>query len=455
MFLRAVLFFIRAFHVVSYPYEWSTMDGYYVYHGLRLISCTPIYFGYEGILMPFEYVPIYPAVIGLLAQAFGTSVWYERAFGLACSICIATLIFVTVSRETRNRTAAFVSAMMFFGPSELSVWFLVRSIDVLAALLSLGAVFILSRNTGSKSRLATAAILLVVAFYTKQTSIFAAAAATAFVTTRNPRNGVVFGMSFAFLCASVFLLFQALSGGWFFDNAFLTTSMNPFYFRLLMSHLLRFGLVLFGAFAIAFMYSISSFKRRMDIWSFYFLFALLSTLLAGKAGAALSYFIPLFTAVCIQTGFCLADEEFNPWAPRFRTILFALLLVQTLGFFASQIRTPSEEDRIQAQRLDNYIQAHPGPVLLERIDSFATRNNRELNVEAVQLPILIMRRKFDPQVVIDAVQNKRFSLIVSSGIYFDGIPSVRRAIADNYRQIDTLSIGLFIGKMNFRVLVPE
>jgi hypothetical protein len=100
------------------------------------------------------------------------------------------------------------------------------------------------------------------------------------------------------------------------------------------------------------------------------------------------------------------------------------------------------------------IKERPGPILIERIDSFAMRNGRELSVEAVQLPILIMRRKFDPDIIIEAVNRKHFSLIIYSGVYFGGSPAIKKAIFENYQAIDEVEVGLFFGKMKFLVLAP-
>lgn len=454
--VRTVLFFVRAARVVLYPYEWSTMDGYFVYHGLRLLSGQPIYFGYESILTPFEYVPLYPAVIGTLAKVFGVGVWYERVFGVACAVGMAAIIFRTVMKSRPNRTAALCAALMFFAPATLSVWFLVRGIDIFAALLALAGVAVAANeDRPGKQRLIWATLLLVLAFYAKQTALLPAAGVVVYVMSREFKRGLAMGLGFGLAVAGLLLLFQRMSGGWFFENTFVTTSMNPYYPRQLVHFWRDFALILFVALPVALVRAWRGVGRRPDIWTLYFLFTLLLTFLAAKVGAALSYFLPLLSAVCIHVGLWLADDGLFERRPRVYGCVLLLLLVQSVSFFADRIPIPTREDYRQAEKLDAQIRAHPGPLLIERIDSFATRSGRELNVEAVQLPVLIMRRTFDPLPLLNAVDDKEFSLIVYSGIYFGGIPALKRSIFENYRVIDQVQIGLFVGETTFLVLAPS
>lgn len=450
------MFLLRAIRVVSYPFEWSTMDGYYVYHGLRLLKGQPIYFGYESLLTPFEYVPLYPLFIGILARIFGPDVWYERVFGLLCSAVTALFIFQAVSRATRSRVASLCSALMFFAPASLSVWFLVRGMDIFSACLALGAVLLVdSHERGSTRRLVWAVTLFVVAFYAKQTTIFPTVGALAFVVYRHSRRGVAMAVGYAISVASILALLQYLSDGWFFENAFLTTAVNPYLPSELFRHVAAFTGLLFFVFPAAFIHALLDIRRGPTIWTFYFFATLISVLLAGKVGAALSYFIPLFTAVCIHTGLWLGNTElFKVRRGTYTTLLF-LLVLQSSFFFHELLPVPTREDYLEARALNSHIKTNPGPVLLERIDSFATVNHRELNVEAVQLPILVMRRKFDPNIIIRPIQNREFSVVVYSGVYFGGMPAIREALFENYIVIDRVELGLFFGRMTFLVLLPR
>ncbi|RJP70773.1 MAG: hypothetical protein C4532_08810 [Candidatus Abyssobacteria bacterium SURF_17] len=453
---KGAVFFFRAARVVSYPFEWSTMDGYFVYHGLRLLKGQPIYFGYESLLTPFEYVPLYPLAIGFLARLFGPGVWYERVFGLVCAGVAALLIFQAVFSGTRSRIASLCAALMFFAPASLSVWFLVRGIDIFSACLALGAVLLANSDSrGFRCRSVWAVALFVVAFYAKQTTIFPAAGALAFVMYHNPRRGVAMAVGYAISVALILAVLQYLSNGWFFENAFLTTAMNPYLPRELFRLFAAFTGVLFFAFPAALVQALVDIRRGPTIWTFYFVATAISALLAGKVGAALSYFIPLFTAVCIYTGLWLGNAELFKVRGRTYMALLFLLVLQSCFFLRELLPTPTQEDYLEARALDSHIKVNPGPVLLERIDSFATRNGRSLNVEAVQLPILVMRRKFDPELLIGPIQDREFSVIVYSGVHFGGMPALKQALFENYHVTDRIDLGLFFGRMTFLVLSPR
>jgi len=454
--LKALAFFYRAAIVLSFPYEWSTMDGYFVYYGLRLVTGRPVYFDYGSILMPFEYVPLYPLVLGILAKIFGPAVWYERALSLACASGISILIYRAVADATENRIVALCSAVMFFAPATLSVWIIVRGMDVFAASLGLAGVFVVSKEGRRwRWRLALSVGLFVLAFYAKQTTVFPAAAAVLYVMSRRFKEGLAMGTAFGLTTAALLFVLQRVSGGWFFENAFLTTAANPFFARQLLNFLLDFSVTLFAAFPIALVQAIRGAGRRPGIWTLYFGATLVSAFLAGKFGAALTYFIPLFSAVCINMGLWLGDIRHIERRPALYSGVVGLLLVQAIVSFADRIAIPTEVDRVQAEALDSRIKAHPGPILIERIDSFAVLNERELNVEAIQLPYLILRGKFDPEVLVGSVREKEFSVIVYSGYHFGWIPALKEAIFENYQIIDRINIGLFYERTNFLVLTPR
>ncbi|RJP22234.1 MAG: hypothetical protein C4520_08525 [Candidatus Abyssobacteria bacterium SURF_5] len=454
--LKTFLFIVQVSKTLIYPFEWSTMDGYFVFYGLRLLSGSPIYFSYQSLLMPLEYVPVFPLVIGALAKVFGPAVWYERAFSLLCACGMAAIIVRAVSKNSTNRLAPAFAGLLFFAPASLSIWFVVRGIDITAAFLALAGVAAVSRPQVSPRRIALAIALFAAAFYTKQTAIFPAAAAIIyFAAQRQWRHCAFLSAGFIALSAGTFFLLQHLSGGWFLENAFLMTANNPFLPGLLVDLFSKFALTLFIVFPIALYQAGRGIRSAGSIWSFYFFCTLAAAFLAGKAGAALSYFIPLFSAVCISAGQWLGHQDPLKRKPRAAAVILVLLLLQSLLFFREKIPAPDGEDFRQAAILDSWIIARPGNILIERIDSFAVNNGRELNVEAVQLPILVMHRKYDPDLVIRPLREKAFSLVVYSGVYFGGIPAVKKAVFENYRVVDEVQIGLFFGKMNFLILAPS
>ncbi len=323
--LKASLFFYHTAQVVRYPYEWSTMDGYYVYYGMRLLEGLPIYFGYDSLLHPFEYVPLYPVAIGALASIFGPGVWYERCFGIACSVGIAALVGFAVNRRTGGKFAGAAAGLMFFGPAAISVWYVVRGIDIFAAFLALAGVVVASEfKRNAAPRLFAAVVIFVLAFYAKQTAIFPAAAAMAFVFLRDVKKGILMGGAFCFFASMAFVAIQALSGGWFWENAFATTAGNPYATGRLLFFLRDYFIAVPLIFPIACIQAARGVHRRPDIWTLYFLFTLLAALLAGKAGAALSYFVPLYSATCICFGLVIGDKAL---AGKWRGLHIALLLV--------------------------------------------------------------------------------------------------------------------------------
>ena len=454
--LKALIFFTRAALILLYPYEWSAMDGYFVYYGLRLVSGLPIYFDYGSLTVPFNYVPVYAAIVGVLGKIFGPGVWYERAFSLACAACIACLIYRAVAKANTHRTAALCSGLLLFASASLSVWLIIRGIDVFAAMLALLAVSIASRE-GDRwgRRLALSTGLFILAFYTKQTTIFPATATILYVMARRPRWGLAMGAAFGLAVAALFLIFQFMSGGWFFENTFMTHIITPQVPGQLLRRLSLWGAVLFAAFPIACIQAARGINRRPNIWTLYFFSTLCAAMLSGKYGAAISYFIPLLTAVCINVGLWLSEDRLFEKRGRLYAYALLLLLIQSLCFFADRIVVPTGKDRDQAAVLNSHIEAHPGPMLIERIDSFAVLNGRDLTVEAVTFPYLVWNGKLDPRTLVESIRERKFSLIVYSGDYLGVIADLKQAVFSDYKVVDEVEVGLFYGDDNaYLVLVP-
>ena len=275
-----------------------------------------------------------------------------------------------------------------------------------------------------------------------------------FFFQRRWKDAATILVGFAPLSLLVFLLLELFTGGWFFENAFLMTANNPFYPHLFLDLFFQFLRATLFLFPLAFYQAVKKVNSSSSIWSFYFFSTCAALLLAAKAGAALSYFIPAFSATCILCGLWLSDHHLKKSIGARNAAVVILIFFQVLWLFKESIAAPTARDYQEAARLDMLIKQRSGPILMERLDSFATRNGRELNIEAVQLPVLIMHRKYDPNTLIEPLEERKFSFVIYSGIYFGGIPSIKKAIFENYRVIDEVQMGLFYGKTRFLVLAP-
>jgi len=454
--LKALIFFERAARILIYPYEWSAMDGYFVHYGLRLVSGQPIYFDYESLTVPFNYVPVYAAIVGAMGRIFGPGVWYERAFSLACAAGIACLIYRAVAKTNTHRAAALCSGLLLFAPASLSVWLIIRGIDVFAAMLALLAVSVASKEGDRWGRqLVLSTGLFVLAFYTKQTTVFPAAATILYVLSRRPRWGLAMGAAFGLVVVALLLIFQFMSGGWFFENTFMTHLITPRIPGQLLRRFSLWGAVLFAVFPIAFIQAVCGINRRPNIWTLYFFSTLCVAMLSGKYGAAISYFIPLLTAVCINVGLWLSENQLFEKRGKLYACALLLLLLQSLCFFTDRIVIPTGKDHDQAARLNSHIEKHPGAMLIERIDSFAVLNGRDLTVEAVTFPYLVWNGMLDPRILVQSIRERNFSLIVYSGDYLGAVADLKQAVFSNYKVVDEVEVGLFYGNDNaYLVLVP-
>lgn len=450
----------NAVQLLRYPYEWSSMDGYFVAYGQRLLHDAPVYSNNATAPMGFEYVPGYLALLGPLNALFGPAVWVERALALALAAGIAAIAGHVVRRRTGSIAWGLACVGLLVAPPVMGVWYLVRGIDLLVLLVGLGATALLAESERpGPSTIVAAAILYALGFYCKQTIVFAWAAGAAIVWLRAPRSVPLFVSASVLPGIAIGLGLQAWSGGWFWDNAFLTTSRNPFSLLLLAGMSLGYLLLVAGlALAGLALAGRRGWAALRHPWLLYLGACVGAMGLAGKLGAAPIYFLPAHVALAIWV-----TQEAPAWlraaGPTARTLAWGAAVVQCVVWaVVTPLPAPTPAGRAEAARLLAAIEARPGPVLVERADSFATLAGRPVDWEAVQLPILHAHHDMPLDDLLQAVREQRLAAILYSGQFFNGLLDLRRAIFEHYEPLDgfqAVEVELFYGTQHYTLLVPK
>jgi hypothetical protein len=208
-------FLFVTFSRASYPFDLEWMEGGMITHAARVLRGEPIYAEPSVDFVPYFYTPLYSYVLaGLSFVAGGLSFGLARAVSIAASLGTMALVFMYVRRESTTAwgiVAAGVLAAHFrmsgafadlARPDSLGLFFVVASFVVA------------SRFPSARGALA-AALLAVLAFFTKQTmAVFVPAIALGVALDDRKRAAIYAGVAFG-VGAAAAVVVDAATSGWF------------------------------------------------------------------------------------------------------------------------------------------------------------------------------------------------------------------------------------------------
>jgi 4-amino-4-deoxy-L-arabinose transferase-like glycosyltransferase len=215
--IAAILTYVAvAIARMGYPFELEWIEGGSLTMVRRVIEGRPLYAAPSLEYVPFNYPPLYYWVSSVLVRLLGEGFAALRLVSFAASLASGALLFALVSGTTRSRTAAWLSAGLFFATFRLAgAWFDVARIDSLHLALVLAAMAVLLFDRSPRRAPLIAAALIVLGFLAKQSAIIAVMPAAVYLLATDRPRGLWFtGALIAGIGVAVGLLDRA-SDGWF------------------------------------------------------------------------------------------------------------------------------------------------------------------------------------------------------------------------------------------------
>lgn len=199
---------------LRYPYELDFLESGLVEHARRLTQGESIYPAPSVDFVPFPYPPLYVAVSAVVGW-FGIGFLPLRAVSVISTCGTLWMLFRLVSRETASRWAGVVAAGLYAASYRLAgTFFDVARCDALFLFLTLAAVDQLARARDRRTAV-LAGTLMAAAILTKQTALFIAAPAAAYLLLTRRPIGIAFSATLAGITGATFVLLDLWSGGWF------------------------------------------------------------------------------------------------------------------------------------------------------------------------------------------------------------------------------------------------
>ncbi|MGD2207719.1 MAG: glycosyltransferase family 39 protein, partial [Anaerolineae bacterium] len=357
---------------LGFPYQLDYGEGFLLHFVKEWLQGRPIY----RAIGVYPYITSnYPPLTMILALALtpilGVTYAAGRLWTLLAILAVAAIILGWVRRASGRWLPSLAAALVVIGSPYIYHWAPLFRVDLLGLALTLGGLYAVWRGVESdRPRLLwLAMVLFVAALYTKQSFLFAPAAALAYLFFLVDRGQAVkLAAAMGALGGGLFLVVNALTGGGFWEGL-VVSNVNPFLWDEFWAQQVDF----FTTFAILGLltvwYLVSKFllertvplRTKLSPLDFYLLAALLSLGLAGKAGAWENYFFEALVAFALCAGLGLV------WLRRYANRLYWILApLLMLAQVALMWHTPRLAERyLQLTRQSNEAMA---PILANTPD---------------------------------------------------------------------------------------
>jgi 4-amino-4-deoxy-L-arabinose transferase-like glycosyltransferase len=200
-----------------FPYDLEWIEGGVLQHVERVEDGEALYRAPAVDFTALLYAPLYYYVCAAFGALLDVDLQLLRAVSFAASLATMALAYVLVRRETASRAAGLAAAGLFAACYDLSRgWLDLARVDSLF-LLFLMAALLVGRYARTTRGAVAAAVLLVLATYTKQQAAVAMPAIFVFLLLARParRPAVAFAAVSAIGLAGVYVAAELASDGWF------------------------------------------------------------------------------------------------------------------------------------------------------------------------------------------------------------------------------------------------
>ena len=220
-----------------YPYALDLVEEGMVMQAWRVAQGLPVFVPPNAEFVPQVYMPLFTWLGGLLLRLTGFGFWPLRLISFLSVVGTAVLLYVIGWRESGSKTAAFAGSALFLaGYRLIGGWYDLARVDALFAFFSVAGLVVLvygrrGRRVYAERSVVVGAVLLGLAFLTKQNGLLLATVALVYLLTAEIAEGaekikksvssvfirvlIFFVVPFVIVAAVPVLVLEWVSGGWF------------------------------------------------------------------------------------------------------------------------------------------------------------------------------------------------------------------------------------------------
>ena len=450
----AAMYLATALPRVFYPYDLDFIEDSQLMQALRFAQGQPVFVAPNADFNPHVYMPLYTWLGGWLFKITGPSFAPLRLLSFVATLTTGLLLYWVARRESGRRWVGLVCAGLWLGGYRLSgFWYELARVDALFVALALSGFAVGLYARRSTWGLTLAALLLALAFFTKQTALLVGIGLAMYLFAIVGRRAWFFTLIYLSLVTIPLFTVNVLTDGWFFYHVFRLASGDPVEIKRVM-HYAGFELSgLMAGLSLMTMLTLLLGVRRAGLkvireqpWlPGIGVAAVISGIGRASVGGNLNNLMPGYAFLCLAPA--LLVREWNhcspgPAWPHWRDrLIAALVLVQlALGAYYPPRYIPSAAMRASGDRLIQRLAAIDGPVLVMMHPYYALRAGKE---PATQIATLWYVRERGQRPLPDdfasRIENRYYSAIVSDESFFETEPALQRLIRAHYYPAQTLT----------------
>lgn len=316
----------------------SALDGESIYHS---VQSAPYIFGF--------YTPLYNYIGAIFMNLFGSDISILRILTFMLYVATGVCVGFIVKHITKNVFLAVLSGLLFYSACIVSQWSSIARPDMLGLFfISLGIATMYAKRLKKLSKIFLVAFIFSLAFFSKQSFIFAPLAFFVSLLFINKKDALKFAGAYAFFVGLGILMLHLGTHGEATKQIFIYPSLVPY-------------ANLYAAFRIAALTAISALPLILlaiwkvvtspkDFFSLYFICSLLSFFMLLRDGGIQNYLLEFILALVLLVGISIPWKKLQAMS----TKLFYPLLVVFLFFFVlwSFASFPWETNKYIAERMN-------------------------------------------------------------------------------------------------------
>jgi len=369
---HVVAFLVVALARIRYPFDLEWLEGGILQHSYEMLAGRPVYRTPSADFIAFGYQPLYMAVVAALGRFVGLSLPLARGVSLASTLVVTALVGRAVWRETGSVRLAWMAGATFVALFRVTgYWFDLARVDSLFLALLLAALYCARYVDRPWRACLGSAVLLILAYKTKQLALPFAVIVPATLFTRDRRAALAFIPTIAVPLLLDAWWGQRTTGGWYSFYVSRIPSGQPFHVVRIPAMLSQIArdvpwLVVLAVPGCARALRIGSLSARFQqTWALAAIVGIVATVVPYARPGGFANNLMTTYVFAIIPAFVELHRAEQTFAPGVKALLWGALGAQLvlLGYDPSS-QIPKPEDYAAGEELVAMLRATPGPVLV-------------------------------------------------------------------------------------------